>query len=120
MRDRLIELLGAFPVWHSTLKDTWMPEAVDRLADHLLANGVIVPPVKIGQTVYRIRGNFGDIKIHEGFVHSIIVEADKMWFYVYGHPLHFTEDDLGKTVFLTKEQAEKALAEEALNEQKGL
>ena len=44
MRDRLIEVLGRFPVWHSTLKERWMPEAVEKLADHLLANGVIVTP----------------------------------------------------------------------------
>lgn len=56
MRDRLIESLGDFPVWHSTLKDKWMPEAIERLADHLLANGVIVPPfsAKVGNKVYRI------------------------------------------------------------------
>ena len=42
MRDRLIELLGKFPVFHSTMKERWMPEAIERLASHLLAEGVIV------------------------------------------------------------------------------
>lgn len=103
MRDRLIELLIKSGV-------TWNPCGV---ADCLLENGVIVPPVRVGQTVYRTRGNFGNIKIHKGFINSVIVEYDKMWFYVHGHPLHFTEDDLGVNVFLTYEQAEKALAEVA-------
>lgn len=41
-REKLIELLGYFPVWPSTMKQAWMPQAVEKLADHLLANGVTV------------------------------------------------------------------------------
>ena len=51
MRDRLIELIQGF-----ALSDEPCPEGLfewaDTIADHLLAEGVIVPPVKAGQTVY--------------------------------------------------------------------
>ena len=83
-------------------------------ADYLLANGVIVLPCKVGDRVYSI--NIGDektlkiwiepsgdritqIKINRGGYHF------KCW---WGY---FHLSDIGKTVFLTKEEAEKALKE---------
>lgn len=42
MRDRLIEMCGSFPVWHKPLNEQWFPQAVERLADHLIAHGVTV------------------------------------------------------------------------------
>lgn len=39
MRERLIELLGDYLY-------------SEQIADHLIANGVIVPPCKVGDTVY--------------------------------------------------------------------
>ncbi len=41
-REKLIEVLGGFDIWHKPMKECWMPEAVERLADHLIANGVTV------------------------------------------------------------------------------
>ena len=81
-------------------------------ADHLISNGVIVPPCKVGDTVYtygarRVKpwkicflgvNSRGEYKFHvadEGYKHMI-----EAWNY-----------DIGKTVFLTKEDAEKALKE---------
>ena len=43
-RDRLIELLK-----YTAIN---MPCERKKMADHLIANGVIVPPCDIGQTVY--------------------------------------------------------------------
>jgi hypothetical protein len=58
MRDRLIEVIaksnlvlvdgGIHPDTH---------QAQEALADHLLAEGVIVPPCKVGDKVYRIVGD---------------------------------------------------------------
>lgn len=42
-KERLIELLADAGLCH-----------YDTIADHLLANGVIVPPCKVGDTVYSI------------------------------------------------------------------
>ena len=102
MRDRLIELL-------IKAKVTWNPCGI---ADHLLSNGVIVPPCKVGDTVwfetYEKNGSvFVGIQPHT--VDRIDVDC------VVGTQ-KFVETRLpswsfGKTVFLTKEGAEQALKE---------
>ena len=46
MRDRLIELIESARYWGSGTSA--------EIAEYLLANGVIVPPCKVGDTVYRI------------------------------------------------------------------
>lgn len=105
MRDRLIEILKK----SGASFENALPEEI---AEYLLAEGVIVPPVKVGQTVYRIRGNYGGERIHKGFVSQVnFYHQMETRFWDDGHPLSFTDDDIGKTVFLTREEAEQALAE---------
>lgn len=74
---------------------------------------ISVLPIKMGQTVYRTSGNYSGEKIHEGFVDQIVIHygCRKTFFYTSGHPLHFIDDNLGRNVFLTREEAENALAE---------
>ncbi|MBQ8893421.1 MAG: hypothetical protein IJ043_03325 [Clostridia bacterium] len=104
---------------------------MEAIADHLLANGVIVLPCKVGDTIYRI-----DIKPKKCSQFNVYTKngyycADELNCYLYGTPscdcgeeaYMFTipnadikaivcnMDKLGKTVFLTKEEAEKAIAE---------
>ena len=67
-------------------------------------------PCAVGDTVYRTRGNYCGVKIHEGVVDQISIYKDGVIrFWVLGHPLGFACDDIGNTVFLTKEEAEKAV-----------
>ena len=113
MRDRLIELVNDNP-------DIWMSDrASEMIADHLLANGVIVPPCKVGDTVYFVHtvcdteGKEYE-EILAGTVHSLSVDEKRTWLYIsylgglnYWHTFY----DFGKTVFLTKEEAERALKE---------
>ena len=89
------------------------------LADYLLANGVIVLPVKVGDTVYYIL---------DGFIEPCTVETiflsdytDKDGNCSYMAEIHFDREGcpyvstgiyftgIGKTVFLTREEAEQAL-----------
>lgn len=71
--------------------------SVDGLADYLLANGVIVPPCKVGDTVYQT-DNAGDI--YESEITQV----------VYGTKgIAFDERAIGESVFLTREEAEKGL-----------
>lgn len=100
-RERLIELLADVGLTH-----------YDTIADHLLANGVIVPPCKVGQKVYF--AGFDSGVCLNGSLVSYCLDAAHLWFNChydcglnYWHPI----EDFGKTVFLTKEEAEKALAE---------
>jgi hypothetical protein len=105
MRDRLIEILS---------KPIHPKEGVNLaevIADYLLDNGVIVPPCKVGDTVYSIVEGISFVLVGEvyeyvvGREHFVFRSTRKGYF-----TLAFTEIDIGKTVFLTREEAEKALA----------
>jgi hypothetical protein len=113
MRDRLIELLGNFPTFgERTLKDKWMPEAIERLASHLLAEGVIVPPCKVGSDV--CFADYENKSVWGGELVSFSLDAAHLWFnchYKCGLNIWHPIEDFGKTVFLTYAEAEKALAE---------
>jgi hypothetical protein len=119
-RERLIELLKGGLMEHIGKSCN----LAENLAAHLLDNGVIVPPCKVGDTYYTIQRycntdpydtekepvmawdcekycgrsdcSFSEYRIEEhkfGTVNFILR----------------TERDFGKTVFLAKEEAEKAL-----------
>ena len=111
MRDRLGELLGDYLY-------------AEQIADHLLNNGVIVPPVKVGNMVYVIE----PCVCYNGYrdfeeCHHRRTKATKWIDMVRVPKKHHTKclklferpfkveylNKIGKTVFLTKEEAEKAL-----------
>ncbi|MDO4810558.1 MAG: hypothetical protein Q3985_01310 [Eubacteriales bacterium] len=112
-REKLIELLRLCV--HSDSAD---PPDVDEFAlgldaDHLLANGVVVLPCKVGDTVYDIyealhngEGDVRALKVTDTHIH--LDRRNKAWIIICGY--YFAIDDFGKTVFLTREEAEKALA----------
>jgi hypothetical protein len=102
MRDRLIEILED----DYDFSDFTGQVDYEALADHLLKNGVIVPRLKVGDRVfskpyrYTLTGDaITQIKINRGGIHY------KCW---WGY---FHQSDIGKTVFLTKEEAEAKLKE---------
>lgn len=111
-RERLIEILS---------KTIYAKEGVDPaevVADYLLDNGVIVPPCKVGDKVYflgicKTAEDFGKVYVGFGEIWSISRDKDGFRFYVSttGALERFTDCDFGKTVFLTEEEAEKALKE---------
>ena len=110
MRDRLVEMID----------DDYFPSSED-LADHLIANGVIVPPCKVGDVVYCIVFMpFGCYwKVEKGFVRKICVTKESADVnivdceYTKYANLNITvrPKDFNKTVFLTKEAAEQKLKE---------
>ena len=115
MRDRLIELLDEC----RGIEGVGM-ELIEKKADHLLANGVIVPPCKVGHKVFYFFETCDEqgkenTRISEGVVVSFSLQEEGLWAYVrYKGGLtywHIVEKDFGKTVFLTREDAEAALAE---------
>ena len=94
MKDKLTDLLNKAP----EIMDCPQPHEV---ADFLLANGVVVLPFPIGTTYYRIV-----TKRHKvGNPYFKLVRTAKLNWYNVESVL----SDYGKTVFLTKEEAEKAL-----------
>ena len=83
-------------------------QAAEILADYLLANGVIVPPVAVGQMVWFVRNG----KVIETSVEKVVVKHGGLYFKMECNAMYETAvSAIGKTVFLTREEAEKALAE---------
>ena len=148
MRDRLIELMRDCCEFTHCLgmKDlsicTNQCTRVGKIADHLLAEGVIVPPCKVGDTVYVITNcenilmhhdndyftgtgaiecpfenscdfeecDDSNLRIFETRVVTIHCEADFGWTFWCEH-IHkdFMFSEIGETVFITREEAERAL-----------
>lgn len=118
MRDRLIEIiadeLGSINCAKLIAAD---------ITDRLLANGVVLPPVKVGQTIYAVwSGGRSGKGIAEFEVRSINLDTPEDMEIVYrSKKLNATmvryanASDFGKTLFLTREEAEKALAERKEN-----
>ena len=104
MKERLIELMKE---WGTENTDSFPFESV---ADHLIENGVIVLPCKAGDTVFDIR--WWDDKEEK-------IKVDGKYYYrtIHKHKVSkakfslYDFDEIGKTVFLTKEEAEQALKE---------
>lgn len=124
-RDRLVKTIGNCLICHFKLNESWEEETIDTLADHLIANGVIVPPCKVGDTVYCINTFFpNDPRINKCEVDALHITSGKNKI---GHKkpsyalvrdenmkslsarIYF--ESFGKTVFLTKAQAEQKLKE---------
>ena len=120
-RERLIELMkkGVDISRNLTGLFSW-----GDVANYLLANGVIVPPCKVGDTVYSFCYVFGAILpyVVQNFgVGFLGKDRPNYWFWeATSHAtetdelldeIDFDLDDIGKTVFLTNEEAEEKLKE---------
>ena len=95
MRDRLIELWGyaiesckSFSCADCEHNNINYPKCMDvHIADYLLANGVIVPPCKVGDKVYTVQAGI----IREYDVFEFRFDGDVMWFWAYNdeYPPYF-------------------------------
>lgn len=106
MRDRLIELLKMVEYQYIETHSIM----TQNVADFLLQRGVIVPPCKVGDTVYCIIKGFSDVM--RGRVCSFILTDKKTTIHCaidgyFGQDFPYCE--FGKTVFLSLEEAKKAL-----------
>ena len=125
MRDRLVELLNQraeLCLVDNCRKDCEWYRKGDRcmnhaMADHLIANGVIVPPCKVGDTVYYIN-LYNHImlykdRVYEASVSRIVVTKSGVSVLIIIHGGHAANEipyvEFGENVFLTREEAEQAL-----------
>ena len=121
-RERLIELIGSKVCEdYSPNCDEWQPHSCEKcyandcrigdLADYLLASGVSVPPVMAGQKVYLSRSLMNDVI--EGEVTGLKTTEFSRYTVVFliddNRYIEIPFGAYGETVFLTKEEAEKAL-----------
>lgn len=121
MRDRLIELVRnapkiEFPSGSRAQGKTY--QTAKNLADHLIANGVVVFPCKVGDTawiVYTPRypanpSDKGKWFMREDGVQRLIYGAKGISIETWNMGT-MSAKEIGKKLFFTKEDAEKALAE---------
>lgn len=89
---------------------------VRTLAEHLISRNVISLPCKVGDPVFPLNAD----RRFRAFIERIIISANGMefeWVQYYAAPDciqvwdagSFAAEDIGKTVFLTREEAERAL-----------
>lgn len=122
MRDRLIE------IFHNTnyqnrqngltanLATQFTEYALGKVVDALLANGIIVPPCNVGDKVFAVLWSHSLAKkVVKPYIVDELFYSTKRgirpWVVICFGGQRFDNIDFGKTVFLTKEEAEKALAE---------
>ena len=128
-RDRLIELYKEATTLHldylESIDQKGLTDIEGRAkftADHLLANGVIVPPCKVGDWLWVVRKDYvSECFRVDGFDDknlvmymqdnehnlSLVYKGIKIW--------RVSFADFGKTVFLTKEEAERELEKRKSN-----
>lgn len=112
-RERMIELLGGY--YEETginIVHYFTDEESEMLADYILSDGWIRPPCRLNQQMWIIEGR----KIEECKVSSLTQKSDgsfkiRLTLLKYKSVFEITADKINKTVFLTLEEAEKALAE---------
>lgn len=105
-RERLIELLQE---WGNKENDGVRAESI---ADYLLKNGVVVPPVKIGKTVYGIsRGAIIPISVDriQYSKRGIDIIGRNEQYYGYGTITLRPNNEFGIEWYTTKEEAEQAI-----------
>ena len=121
-RDRLIELLKKDNCPSPFLCDEKCKYAnlkrcyEERTADHLIANGVIVPPCKVGDKVYIVKSRTSDDKnlyIIEDVVKRIVFDKSEDTGFIHSRIEFFNtssvSDWLFQNILLAREEAEKAL-----------
>lgn len=92
MRNELVEIISR---WDQS----------EPLADHLLKNNVIAPPCKVGDKVYWVENN---TEIKSGKVRQLGYE-NHIWLVVDVSKTKCVILNEERGIFLTKEEAEKAL-----------
>ena len=113
-RDRLIELL--YPVVADVIDNR---KGLVEVADYLLANGVIVPPCKVGQTLYFLYDNtFANRPNSTPYIYETndwYFDIDQKGISILPRSIHSYKGKhhyyLNETVFLAKEEAEEKLKE---------
>lgn len=109
-REMLIEILQ---------KNIYMNEGEEEvvaIARHLLSNGVIVPPCKAGDTVYFL--DLRNLIIRKLEVIEIKLTSPKAMLLNLSDGYLHGAYDFGISLFYTREEAEKALAERKGNNEK--
>lgn len=120
-RERLIEILklGSCPspyLCDENCKYANLERCYEeRTADLLLEHGVIVLPCKVGDRLYEVTGrktvSVYKVRIIRVELFSLFIEWDIVEGFAWQSLSDINAGEIGKTVFLTREEAERALKE---------
>lgn len=120
-RERLIEILklGSCPspyLCDENCKYANLERCYEeRTADLLLEHGVIAPPCKVGDRLYEVTGrktvSVYKVRAIRVELFSLFIEWDIVEGFVWQSLSGINAVDIGKSVFLTREEAEQALKE---------
>ena len=115
-RERLVELLNeaTFGVNTQTLADHLKKETIERVAEYLMANNVVVLPLKVGDRIYRL--DVLNNKIIDWTIARIDIYDEEIVYCDDSFNV-FTDEEFGVRggVFLTLEEAENAQKERKEN-----
>lgn len=109
-KEKLTEIIGNVVVNDkgNRIRDVFHPEFVEKIVKDLIKNGAIVPPCKVGDILYMPLG-----KILEYEVISWRMREEGLQLVTHsrttGGLYHIWATCIGKTIFLTREEAEAAL-----------
>ena len=111
MRERLIEQLDTF--CQKELGTNFNKDILDKFADYLLADGWIRLPCNVGDTLYDITEFLDGTscpEIYEIQDVEMMIEKNKDGKYIFSYDsCYICGDKIGTSLFLTREEAEKAL-----------
>ena len=103
MKDKLIQIIKSVPITEKAYE-----EYISDIAEKFLDEGVILPPCKVGEKIYVVR--FGKCEEH---IVEKIEQCKNMLHIAFGwRNLGYewiSDKEFYRTVFLTREEAEKAL-----------
>lgn len=115
-RNRLVELIGDLP-FSSEYEKYNSVEWAEHFADHILADGWMRPPCRIGDKVYYVHDMCDEdgeeyFDINTGEVISFSLQKEGLWAYCrYEDGLTYWHlvEEFGIELFLTREEAEAKL-----------
>lgn len=117
-KEKLTEIIGNVVVNDkgNRIRDVFHPEFVEKIVNNLIEHDTIVLPCKVGDKTFllleKIRGGYDIVESYcvkitdngYGKYFSMAIDCVEI-----GNSLEFDLCDFGKTVFLTREEAEAAL-----------
>ena len=115
VREKLVELLKEAPynIFDNKLGGMLFDSCLGMVADHLINNGVTVLPVQVGDRLYEVTGrktiSVYKVKAIRVELFGLFIEWDIVEGFVWQSLSGINAGEIGKTVFLTREEAEKAL-----------